>query len=95
MLNSATYSGGRIAFKLLKESADKAPNSAGKVFTIAEFKLLLTLVWTSSMIEQGYSLTFYRDNRDASGCLHPIRESEYREPVLADCCEQLQPSEEC
>ena len=41
------------------------------------------------------AVTFYRDNRDASGCLHPIRESEYREPVLADCCEQLQPSEEC
>ena len=95
----------------MKESAETAPNRAGKVFTIGEFQKLLTTIWVIAMIDQGVSLadwlilafcaksfllgalrgeqfdrfrkggldsvTYYRDNRDTAGCLHPIREPEY------------------
>ena len=40
------------AFELLRESAKDAPNRAGKVFRIFEFKQLLTTVWIVSMANQ-------------------------------------------
>ena len=40
------------AFALLKKSSEDAPNKAGKVFTISEFKQLLTTIWIVTMADK-------------------------------------------
>ena len=91
---------------MLRETAEDAPNRAGKVFTSNEFKKLLMSVWVVAMADkislvdwillafcaksfllgalraeqfdrfraQGMeSITFYRENQDDAGFVHPIR----------------------
>ena len=50
--SSFPNSGRLEAFALLRETAKDAPNRAGKVFRIFEFKKLLTALWIVAMADQ-------------------------------------------
>ena len=49
---SAVRSGHAIAMNMLRETAEDAPNRAGKVFTSNEFKKLLMSVWVVAMADK-------------------------------------------